>query len=337
MPGIFGAIIKRGWDKRDQEEQKLQLNRAADIWYNVLAKQPASADPSDPTTLAEKLTGIDPTAWKNRSSDDRLAAFQAVQQTQTMEQVAQHLKESGVRVKFEQAQTDKMTRQNRVAGNFTSSYNAAVQAAGSFMPGAGEIGDQMAQTQAPEPDIARLFMRAGGDPTEASQMRENVARAVQLMGGQNGENLEPNWIEDPTSGMRFLGRGKTTLPSGMNPTVAAGNMPQVSGYTPAPTGRGGFTWLKTPTGEVDIDRNMKLLKMQQESILKDYTLPPAQRSAKLAEIDDAIEQLRSGPATTPAAAGKGKPITDKRGQKWLYLGNASDPTTDKNPNNWRPQ
>ena len=41
------------------------------------------------------------------------------------------------------------------------------------------------------------------------------------------------------------------------------------------------------------------------------------------------------PATN--APGKGKPITDKKGKKWLYLGTASDPSTDKDPSHWQAQ
>lgn len=56
-----------------------------------------------------------------------------------------------------------------------------------------------------------------------------------------------------------------------------------------------------------------------------------------------------GPAVAPAdsnqqiildagqVTGKGRLITDKRGKQWIYFGTADDPSTDRNPSNWKAQ
>lgn len=158
---------------------------------------------------------------------------------------------------------------------------------------------------------------------------DNIVRAMQE-GGQ--ENLSPNWIEDPVSGMRFMGRGRTTLPSGMNPTVASKSVPEVPGYTAAPTGRGGYTWLKTPDGKVDINQNIKLLQLQQEMVSKDYNLNLDQRTAKLAEINDAIDALRHGDNEAQPSPPKSSAAAPKKGDVLKgYRFKGGDPA-DKN--NW---
>jgi hypothetical protein len=157
------------------------------------------------------------------------------------------------------------------------------------------------------PETLNASAAAGESPDD--QYRRAMAQRY-MMEGQGQDDLSPNWLQDPKSGMRFLGRGRTTLPSGQDPAIAATNLPEVPGYTPAPTGRGGYTWLKTPSGAVDVDANIRILKMQQDAILKDYGLPLDARTAKLAQIEQVMEELRrggsgsgSGATSTNAPAG----------------------------------
>lgn len=133
---------------------------------------------------------------------------------------------------------------------------------------------------------------------------------------ESGLPVESAFTEDPVSGMRFFSRGNTTLPSGVNPAVSREVLPAVPGYTPAPTGRGGYTWLKTPSGDIDVNQNIKLLELQLEAVLKDFTMPLPQKNAALAEINRAIEQLRQ---TKPAPQGG-----DSRAPN-ITSANANDP------------
>ena len=129
---------------------------------------------------------------------------------------------------------------------------------------------------------------------------EQVGSPLLRQAIEGGEQLNAEFIEDPETGMRFFSRGRTTLPSGVNPSRTTNNLPTVPGYTPAPTGRGGWSWLKDPTGLSSTD----LLKSYQadlkylDSSDAMLSLTPEDRAQRRKDIQQRIESLRAGKQTT---------------------------------------
>jgi hypothetical protein len=156
----------------------------------------------------------------------------------------------------------------------------------------------MEQQGATKPITPQLIGQALGNVAPKMSPLVGAAALRLFMPGKNadGEDLTPQFIQDPKTGMRYLGRGKTTLPSGVDPAMATANMADVPGYTGAPTGRGGITYLKTGS-TLSQDQLMKSYDADLKALdglgaLTDMTAE--QRAAMRADIMARKDALRPG-------------------------------------------
>ena len=152
----------------------------------------------------------------------------------------------------------------------------------------------MAQAMAPQ-DLMGLAIQ---NPY-AAQSGSALMRSA--MDGQ--ETPIPEHITDELTGMRHVVFGNSILPSGQIPGMATTNLPNVPGYNPVPTGRGGVSWLKAQTGL----SASELLKSYQADLkalegMEGLRLPADERAARRKEIQQRIDDLRAG---KPADGGGG--------------------------------
>lgn len=110
------------------------------------------------------------------------------------------------------------------------------------------------------------------------------------MSGLDQNLLNAETFQDPKTGARFVMRGNTMLPSGYDPSVLQSALQPVPGYTPAVTGRGGVTYLRTP-GELTAQQEAEIYQKAMLNLDKDTTLPPEAKASLKATYQQRLEQL----------------------------------------------
>jgi hypothetical protein len=155
-------------------------------------------------------------------------------------------------------------------------------------------------------------------------------------GGKNAAQIA--FEEDPVSGQRFATYGNQMQSSGANPNrVSAQGAPTIS-----PDGQffhNGRQWVAVkqlgyPEGSRIVTENGQTVVLGPDNRI----LTPPRGANPFAASFGAGGASPAAPAgSAPESGNSGKPITDKAGKSWLYLGNSDDPTQDRDPKNWRAQ
>lgn len=106
---------------------------------------------------------------------------------------------------------------------------------------------QMAQEKSKHEEMKRYRDEQLGIQRQRLALDEMALQAKTA--GETEDAIEHEFIEDPETGSRFLGRGRTTLPSGVNPQkVKAPDAQEVKDdegnviFHALPTGKGGWTF-----------------------------------------------------------------------------------------------
>ena len=113
-----------------------------------------------------------------------------------------------------------------------------------------------------------------------------------------------------------------------------------------------LSFVKSPSG-ADIALSPDTGAFQYDPFSKEEAKPRSKGRVIMADPDDPFGRTRiemdveefaaqfpeqyKRMTKSEVATGQGKLITDKKGKKWLYLGSATDPNTDKDPKNWKAQ
>lgn len=287
-PGFTGMMTGI-MNNRDKAKQLKSWDAAAKAIYSALEPE---ADMLTGETKAHPM-GMNKDQFNMLSTPDRVAKVKGVIEAEVLKSAFAEQKQK--------AQAANMLMEERRRGMADEeSFRGMAQSA--------PIARAMAEGRGPirpgPTTLQDVMQAATANPTARSAVPliEQGMRQAQTEGA---EDLSPNWLEDPTSGMRFLGRGRTTLPSGMNPDKAVGNLPEIPGFSAAPTGRGGFTWVKTPTPGL----SPKDLLSSYQAELKALDEPgswvgttPEQRAAHRAELQSKVEALRSGGSASDPAS-----------------------------------
>ena len=165
-----------------------------------------------------KVLGFTDDEWKHIGTDKKIAALQGFQESQLMQAREQGLQQGALQMAqmAEAAQARRQFQQNLQGARLGKGLDA-------MSAGHGPVNPQLNME-----DYAQVAMNSVTDPLQASQIMENFSRAASYGAkAEAGTDLNPTWIEDPTTGARFLGRGNTTLPSGINPKMVTDG-PKVS-------------------------------------------------------------------------------------------------------------
>lgn len=119
-----------------------------------------------------------------------------------------------------------------------------------------------------------------------------------------------------------------------------------------------LTTSRAPGSKADYDAlkfyRSELSKVKSRMGDRKYRLNQDDLAADAASLQQKIAELEGSTATaqpgitapgmdadpfgaTPPPERSGKTITDKKGVKWLYIGNAADPSKDRDPTHWKAQ
>ena len=269
--------------------------KATDARNRALYKALTPAAGPDGTTPPHPM-GVDKQTFDMMSFQDRAGTVTALEDKANigMELATRKLREEQLAAAVQNRTDQETYRQGLAAGVPRPAATG----------GTGEYLKQFAPRRELNPDeMLRLGMQTG-----QLTPRDALHFAVDSQRDGNLDDMSATWIEDEKTGARFLGRGRTTLPSGTNPEKSSANLPTIPGYTGAPTGRGGYTWLKTPNGEAyqqkvslmdrqakHRERNTILASIKQTFVPDQISL----LSEQLKLVDEALQS--GGGAASPAS------------------------------------
>jgi hypothetical protein len=223
------------------------MGKMADATRNLMKQSTPALPGQDP-----KVMGYTDDEWDHIGTTDKIGAFTAVKQANDMK-VAQQAYDMGqVHLQQAQAQAAAASEDRAAWKRFGAAYQQATAPQLNAGPDGFHLYNHLATGDLVSPgatltgqQMQDMAMRAGVNPADSLALSREALNLAKAQKDLNAEGLPAQFIEDPVSGQRFLGRGNTTLPSGSNPQVANQNLPSVEGFTGVPTGRGGVTWLKT--------------------------------------------------------------------------------------------
>lgn len=140
---------------------------------------------------------------------------------QEQQQRAASIAADNMRTRLEGAQLSKLQGDETADSNFQQNYTAqsdagnrvaaimqgaapAIRAMAPMVPTAGAVADAAAGAQAPDVNVTDLALRSGIDPLRASQVGENLARALKYAKGKNEFAFDPAKDVTPIPGANGL-------------------------------------------------------------------------------------------------------------------------------------
>jgi hypothetical protein len=285
---------------------------------SVDAKAADSFFKANPDALTK--LNIHPDEYKNLSSTDRIAARVGYLQAQQAENV--------------QAAADErrqVVEDDRTAGQFVNSFmtypgreaSPGVDTASLLSYGQGPIRQPDVPASTGNDFADRWAYASRNTPGLAARHVDRIVSSLskwQQITEGGGESLSPAFVEDPNTGARFVTRGKTMLPSGVNPERAVPRViPQhddsgnLLGWSQVDSrGRAIFTPYKG-------NSRMTQATDEQGKPIDNFYFDSQGKAHDLRTLMQ--KAMGDTPTTTPAqASGKGRPPTITTEEQYKALG-----------------
>lgn len=263
--------------------------KAADVLYKAMMPEDGMDGSKSPHPIMPK------DKWDSLGWNDKRSTMAGVIKSIGIQQVQEETRRRNQQLAAELEQQNRMNAQNDAFGGAMNRL-----AIGSSLDKMRTMGG------APRPDAPtreQLLAAVMSNPL-AAQSRGGQAMILQAMDPQQTKNDygTPEYSQDPVTGQRVVFRGGQMLPSGTDPKMvgnAFSNLPTIPGHRPAPNGKGGIMWVRTPDNTLSLEENIKLLQLQQKLLEKDFS---ADRETKQAALEQVIKDLLRQAAGTKSAS-----------------------------------